>query len=82
VSGEDTAKVARDAAIQSLIANGVYLLLLVGISVMVTRRDWLARQALRARHVMSANRRQVREARLLADFRRDISRYEHEGPGG
>lgn len=76
MSGGD-AKIAREAAIHSLVANGVYLLLMVGITVALTRRDWLARQALRARRVMSQDRRKLRADQQVADLRRDISAYEH-----
>ena len=74
---ESTGKVARDAAVSSLISNAVYLAVMIGLGIVLTRRDWLERQAQRLRASVRRERRNWRVSREVADFRRDISGYEH-----
>lgn len=76
-----TGKVARDAAVSSLVSNGVYLLAMVGLAVVLTRRDWVERQAARMRAAVSREYRGWRAAREVADFNRSVSDWEH-GEGG
>ncbi len=68
-------RVARDAALQSLASNAVYLLLMIGATVALTRRDWLARQALRLRRAAAGRRPEHGAA--MAEVRAEISRIEH-----
>jgi hypothetical protein len=81
MTDDSTAKVARDAAVQSFVSNAVYLALMVAAVAALSRRDWLARQAMRARAILTQQRNRQREIQALAELRRDISRMEHEGPG-
>ena len=74
----EQAKLARDAAVQSLAANAVYLALVGGMLVWMTRRDWLARQWERARRVARRQERDSWMNREVASFRQAFSRWEHE----
>jgi len=73
-------RAARDAAVRSLVDNGIYLLLVVGVTVALTRRDWLARQAMRARRLVDPGPRRT-DHLAMAEVRRDISHMEHYGAG-
>jgi hypothetical protein len=79
---EPTGKIARDAAVSSLVSNAVYIGVMVVLAVAVTRKDWLARQAARARAAVRRDWRQWSAAREVADFRADVSRFEHESREG
>lgn len=76
-----TGKVARDAAVSSLVSNGVYLLLMVGLAVVLTRRDWVERQTQRLQAAVRREWRAGHHERAVADFNRAVSEYEH-GNGG
>lgn len=71
-------EVARQAAIASLVSNLVYLAVLVGFSVALARRDWIARQVKRARQW--GQPRPVECGEALAELRRDIARFEGRQP--
>lgn len=77
-----TGKVARDAAVSSLVSNGVYLAIMIGLAVALTRRDWVARQAQRFRASVRREWRGWQTDRTVADFRRTISDFEHRGDDG
>lgn len=79
MSEDQSARVARDAAIQSLISNLVYMGIIVAASMAVSNRDWLRLQGRRVRAVMRQDARRDREERQVAELRRDISRFEHGG---
>lgn len=79
MSEDQSARVARDAAIQSLISNLVYMGIIVAASMAVSNRDWLRLQGRRVRAVMRRDARRDREERQVAELRRDISRFEHGG---
>jgi hypothetical protein len=72
-----TGKVARDAAVSSLVSNGVYLAIMIGLAVVLTRRDWVVRQAARVRASMRQEWRGWHETRQVADFNREVSEWEH-----
>jgi hypothetical protein len=74
---KSAADLARDAALQSLISNGVYLLVMLGFTLALANRDRLGRLALRVGCRWSAAR--AAEERIVAEFRRDLSDYEHGG---
>jgi hypothetical protein len=71
---ESAARVARDAAVQSLASNLVYLALMIGITVGIARRDWLTQQRLRLERWL---RRPERHPAAMAEVRRDIDRLEY-----
>jgi hypothetical protein len=79
---DPTGKVARDAAVSSLVSNAVYIGIMVGLALVVTRKDWLARQAARARAAVRRDWRKWDTAREVSDFRAEVSRYEHRGQAG
>lgn len=79
---DPTSKVARDAAVSSLISNAVYIAVMVGLAVVITRKDWLARQAARARAAIRRDWRGQHAAREVADFNREVSSWEHDGGCG
>ena len=70
--------VARQAAIASLVSNLVYLAVLVGFSVALARRDWIARQVKRARSW--GQPKPVEYGEALHELRRDIARFEGREP--
>jgi hypothetical protein len=72
-----TGKIARDAAVSSLVSNGVYLAIMIGLAVALTRRDWVTRQAQRVRASVRREWRGWHEDRMVADFQRELSDYEH-----
>lgn len=74
---DDQSRVARDAAIQSLISNLVYMGIIVAASVAMTNREWLRLQGRRVAAVVRQDARRDREERQIAELRRDISRFEH-----
>lgn len=75
--GRSTADLARDAALQSLVSNMVYLAVMLGFTLALANRDRLGRLALRLGRKWSAAR--AAEERAVAEFRRDLSDYEHGG---
>lgn len=76
---EQPDRVARDAAIASLVSNLVYVGVVVGVSLALSRREWLRLQATRWQRVIRREDRREREEAAVAQLRRDISRYEHGG---
>jgi hypothetical protein len=75
--GRSAADLARDAALQSLVSNAVYLLVMLGFTLALANRDRLGRLALRVGRRWSAAR--AAEERTVAEFRRELSDYEHGG---
>ena len=74
----ETARVARNAAVHSLVSNGVYLLLVGAVMVAMTRRDWLERQAIRLQAVLCPGcAKKNTEARAMRQVQREISLMEH-----
>lgn len=68
------AELARQAAIQSAVSNLVYLAVMIGFTVAVTKRDALTRLVLRWRQLRAGQPVQYGEA--LHQVRRDIARFE------
>jgi hypothetical protein len=62
---------ARDAALQSLVSNGVYLLVMLGFTVALANRDRIGRLALRIGRRWSA--RADAEDRAVAEFRGQLA---------
>lgn len=81
MADDATGKVARDAAVQSLVSNGVYLLIMIGLAAALTRRDWIARQAMRARQAVRQEWRHYHAEQMIAELQADVSRIEHREPG-
>ena len=85
-------KVARDAALQSLVSNAVYLTLMLGVTVALAKRDALRRLRLRLEQSWRQDAAKAAHRKALADFRREVSQIEHwlnrgpesppEAPGG
>lgn len=76
--GRTGADVARDAIVQSLVANVVYLAIMVGFTVALANRDKLGRVALALGRRWSAAR--AAEERAVAEFNAEVSDLEHR-PG-
>lgn len=74
---ESARRVARDAALQSLVSNAVYLGIMVGFTVALAKRDWVARQWMRAKKAWRGG--PEKHGAAMADFRSEISRLEHGG---
>lgn len=72
------AEVARQAAIQSLVSNLVYLAVMIGFTVAITKRDAIGRLILRYRHWQQPKPVEYGEA--LHELRRDIARFEGREP--
>jgi len=64
----------RQAAIQSLVSNLVYLALMVGFTVIITKRDAIGRLALRYQRWRAGP--PVEYGPALHELRRDIARLE------
>ena len=82
MADQEAQKIARDAALQSLVSNAVYLALMLGISLAITKRDTLKRIRLQVEQLLRQEDRSAKERRALADLRREISRLEHSLPRG
>lgn len=76
-AGRSASDLARDAALQSLVSNAVYLAVMLGFTLALANRDRLGRLALRLGHRWSAAR--AAEERAVAEFRRELSDLEHGG---
>jgi hypothetical protein len=74
----DDRDVARQAAIQSLVSNLVYLALILGFTIAVSRRDAITRLALRWRRWRDGP--PVEYGTALHELRRDIARLEGREP--
>jgi hypothetical protein len=82
VSDEDRdrptpAELARAAAVESLISNGVYVAVMLGLTLAMANRDRLGRLAARVGRGWSAAR--AAEERAVSEFRRELSDLEHGG---
>jgi hypothetical protein len=76
---QDSARGARDAAVQSAISTGVYLAIVLGVSIAITRRDTLTRAWMRARALVHPAGDPPHVSAALADLQRDLSDIEHGG---
>ena len=76
-----TSKVARDAAVSSLVSNGIYLAVMIALGVVLTRRDWVERQAQRLQTLARREWRGWHTSREVADFNRAVSEYDHREGG-
>lgn len=74
-AGRTRADVARDAMVQSLVSNVVYLAVMVGFTVALANRDRIGRLVLAVGRRWSAAR--AAEERAVAEFRAEISGLEH-----
>lgn len=72
------AEAARQAAIQSLVSNLVYVAVMVGVSLAITKRDAIGRLVLRFRHW--GKPRPVEYGQALHELHRDIRRFEGREP--
>jgi hypothetical protein len=85
VDNDDPAKesprgVISDEALRSLVSNLVYLAVMLGFTVAISKRDALARLHMRYRQVFRQDARKAAYRRALAELRREISELEHGGP--
>lgn len=69
--GRGRADLARDAALQSLVSNGVYLLVMLGFTVALANRDRIGRLAMRLGRKWSA--RAAAEERAVAELRGQLA---------
>ena len=69
--GRGPADLARDAALQSLVSNGVYLAVMLGFTVALANRDRIGRLAMRIGRRWSA--RADAEDRAVAEFRGQLA---------
>lgn len=72
-------KAARRAAVESAAGALAYVLTVVAVSVVLARRDWIIRQAMAARASWRRDSAREHADREVAEFRRQISDYEHGG---
>lgn len=72
------ADVARQAAIQAFVSNLVYLALMMGLTVAITKRDAIGRLVLRWKQWRTP--RPVQYGEALHELRRDIARFEGRQP--
>lgn len=70
----DDRDVARQAAISSLVSNLVYLALIIGFTVAVSRRDAIGRLALRYRRWRAGPA--IEYGTAMQELHRDIARLE------
>lgn len=73
------ADLAREAALQSLISNAVYLAVMLGFTLALANRDRIARMWMRLGRSWSARR--AAEDKAVAEFRAELSDLEHGGIG-
>ena len=69
--GRGRADLARDAALQSLVSNGVYLLVMLGFTVALANRDRIGRLAMRVGRRWAA--RADAEERAVAELRGQLA---------
>jgi hypothetical protein len=67
-------KKVRDAAVQSLVSNLVYVAVMLGLTVAIARRDWIEQQRIRIRRWFNPPDPYARE---MEEVRRDIDRLEY-----
>ena len=72
------AEMARQAAIQSLVSNLVYLAVMIGFTLAISKRDAIGRLILRWRQWQQPKPVEYGEA--LHELRRDIARFEGRQP--
>ena len=72
------ADAARQAAIQSLVSNLVYVAVMVGVSLAITKRDAIGRLILRYKQWQQP--RPVEYGEAIHELRRDIARFEGRQP--
>lgn len=75
---ESAAKVARDAALAQLVSLGVYLAVMLGLTVAIAKRDMVTRLGMRARACWRHDE-PASVTKAIAELRRDISAIEHGG---
>jgi hypothetical protein len=75
------AEAARRAAIVALVSNGVYLALMIALTVGVAKRDELRGLYLRVRRHARGEAQAERHDAEVRQFARLISAWEHSPPG-
>lgn len=75
--GTEASRSRKDWLVDEALSQAVYLLLVVGLSVAVAKRDWLARQRMRLQQATAADRRRWRERLAVLELRADLSAMEH-----
>jgi len=68
---------ARAAAAESLISNLIAMGVMVGVSLLLAKRDWVTRQAMALRAAIAKEHRRYRAEREVAEFRRQVSEFDH-----
>lgn len=76
-----TGQVARNAAVKELVSTGVYLALMIGFTVAISKRDALARARMRAERVFR-HRPPAWHDGLVAELRTELSRADHDPDWG
>jgi hypothetical protein len=80
--GEPTAReVARNAAVKELVSTGIYLAVMVGFTIAISKRDALARARMRAERVFR-HRPPAWHDGLVSELRAELSRADHDPDWG
>ena len=79
MTGEEAAR-ARAVAVEQLISTGVYVAVLLGVSLAMTKRDTLTRAIMWARRRLCHSCAESARNRDVAEFRREVSDIEHGRP--
>lgn len=69
-------QVARNAAVKELVSTGVYLALMIGFTIAISKRDALARARMRAERVFRP-RPPLWHDGLVAELRTELSQADH-----
>ena len=77
MADKTSAQEARDAVVYSLVSNAVQLLLMLGVTVAIAKRDEIVRLGSRLERAVRKDDGNPAERRALAEFRRDLSLIEH-----
>lgn len=75
--GGEAGRSRRDALLDEALSQAVYLALVIGVSVLVAKRDWLARQRIRLAQATARDRRRWRERLAVMELRAELSELEH-----
>lgn len=74
-------QVARNAAVKEIVSTGIYLGVMIGFTIAISKRDALARARMRAARVFRPQPPDWHGA-LLAELRADVSAIDHDRDWG
>jgi hypothetical protein len=74
-------QVARNAAVKEIVSTGVYLAVMIGFTIAISKRDALARARMRAERVFRPRPPAWHDG-LVAELRTELSRADHDPDWG